>query len=92
MHAETIADVFIGTRQANWFVQGSGSFDRQNHFRLSDDFSGGTLQPPGDRDFSYHQDYKINLKAVYEQQLDGTVTTLDEAIMAARGILSRTSG
>jgi iron complex outermembrane receptor protein len=65
-HAETIADVFIGTRQANWFVQGSGSFDRQNHFRLSDDFNGGTLQPPGDRDFSYHQDYKINLKAGYQ--------------------------
>jgi hypothetical protein len=26
------------------------------------------------------------LKAVYEQQLDGTVTTLDEAIAAARSL------
>jgi tRNA nucleotidyltransferase (CCA-adding enzyme) len=32
------------------------------------------------------------LKLVYEQQLDGSVTTLDEAIGTARGILARTSG
>ena len=31
------------------------------------------------------------LKAVYEQQLDGSVTTLEEAIAAARGILGTTS-
>ncbi|HVW69073.1 MAG TPA: TonB-dependent receptor plug domain-containing protein, partial [Steroidobacteraceae bacterium] len=30
-HMESIADVFLGTRQANWFVQGAGSFDRQSH-------------------------------------------------------------
>jgi iron complex outermembrane receptor protein len=65
-HAESIADVFLGTRQSNWFVQGAGSFDRQSHFRLSDDFSGGTLQGPGDRIDSFHQDYKINLKAGFD--------------------------
>jgi hypothetical protein len=27
------------------------------------------------------------LKAVYEQQLDGTVATLDEAVAAARALL-----
>jgi tRNA nucleotidyltransferase (CCA-adding enzyme) len=32
------------------------------------------------------------LKAVYEQQLDGTVTTLDDAMTAARAILGVTSG
>jgi tRNA nucleotidyltransferase (CCA-adding enzyme) len=32
------------------------------------------------------------LKAVYEQQLDGTVTTLDDAMKAARAILGVTSG
>ena len=65
-HAASIADVFLGTRQANWFLQGSASFNRQDHFRLSDDFAGGTLQPPGNRDRSFHQDYKINLKAGFE--------------------------
>ena len=64
--AESIVDVFLGTRQSNWFIQGAGSFDRQSHFRLSDDFSGGTLQGPGDRIDSFHQDYKINLKAGFE--------------------------
>ena len=61
----TLADVFVGARQSNWFAQASGSFDRQTHFRLSDDFSAGTLQGVGDRDNSYHRDYKINLKAGY---------------------------
>lgn len=65
-HAESIADVFLGTRQATWFVQGAGSFDRQSHFRLSDDFTPGTFQGSGDRIDSFHQDYKINLKAGYE--------------------------
>jgi iron complex outermembrane receptor protein len=38
---------------------------RQTHFRLSDDFTAGTLQGSGDRIDSYHRDYKINLKAGY---------------------------
>ncbi len=65
-HAESIADVFLGTRQSNWFIQGAGSFDRRSHLRLSDDFTPGTLQGPGDRIDSFHQDYKINLKAGFD--------------------------
>jgi len=65
-HAESIADVFLGTRQSNWLIQGAGSFDRRSHLRLSDDFTAGTLQPRGDRIDSFHQDYKINLKAGFE--------------------------
>jgi iron complex outermembrane receptor protein len=65
-HAESIADVFLGTRQSNWFIQGAGSFDRRSHFRLSDDFTPGTLQGPGNRIDSFHQDYKINLKAGFD--------------------------
>ncbi|HTY50079.1 MAG TPA: TonB-dependent receptor [Steroidobacteraceae bacterium] len=61
----TLLDAFAGTRQQQWFAQASGSFDRQTHFRLSDDFTPGTLQGDGDRDFSYHRDYKLNLKAGY---------------------------
>ena len=59
----TITDFFVGTRQNQWFAQASGSYDRQTHFRLSDDFMPGTLQGDGDRIDSYHRDYKINLKA-----------------------------
>jgi iron complex outermembrane receptor protein len=59
------SDVFAGSRQADWFVQGAGSFTSQNHFRLSDDFTPGTFQGAGDRLDSQHQDYKINLKAGY---------------------------
>jgi len=62
---DTLADLFVGTLQGHWFAQAAGSFDRQSHFRLSDDFVPGTLQGPGDRFGSYHEDYKINLKAGY---------------------------
>jgi iron complex outermembrane receptor protein len=61
----TITDFFLGTRQSQWFAQASGSYDRQTHLRLSDDFTPGTLQGYGDRIDSYHRDYKINLKAGY---------------------------
>ncbi|MDB6085660.1 MAG: TonB-dependent receptor [Gammaproteobacteria bacterium] len=57
------SDLFVGSRQAQWFIQGAGSFTGQNHYRLSDDFTPGTFQGPGDRLDSQHQDYKINLKA-----------------------------
>ncbi len=58
-------DLFAGTRQSNWYVQGAGSFSSESHFRLSDDFTPGTFQGPGDRLDSQHQDYKINIKAGY---------------------------
>lgn len=63
-----ITDLFAGTHQGNWFAQAAGSFDRQTHFRLSDSFSPGTLQGAGDRIDSFHQDYKLNLKAGYQSE------------------------
>ncbi|HUI61292.1 MAG TPA: TonB-dependent receptor [Steroidobacteraceae bacterium] len=63
--AGTLAELFAGTRQSNWFAQVAGSYDKQDHFRLSDDFVPGTLQGSGDRQGSYHRDYRINLKAGY---------------------------
>lgn len=59
------SDLFLGTRQGNWFAQGAGTFSSQSHFRLSDDYVPGTLQGAGDRIQSSHQDYKINLKGGY---------------------------
>src|SRR5262249_36979832 len=49
-----VADLFAGTRQDHWFAQVAGSYNKQDHFRLSDDFVPGTLQPAGDRQGSYH--------------------------------------
>ncbi|HVO46495.1 MAG TPA: TonB-dependent receptor [Steroidobacteraceae bacterium] len=63
--AGNVAELFAGTRQSNWFAQVAGSYDKQDHFRLSDDFVPGTLQGSGDRLGSYHRDYKVNLKAGY---------------------------
>ena len=56
------SDMFVGTAQNNWFAQAAGSFTKQDYFRLSDDYAGGTIQPAGDRLQSEHKDYKINLK------------------------------
>ncbi len=76
----TLADVFVGTRQSDWYLQGAGSFDKQSHFRLSDDFSAGTLQKPGDRLDSAHQDFKINLKGGYLPNADSdySINVIDQ--------------
>jgi iron complex outermembrane receptor protein len=76
----TVDDVFVGSRQSNWYLQGAGSFDKQNHFRLSDDYSGGTLQGRGDRLQSWSQDYKINVKAGYlpNEGSDYSVNVIDQ--------------
>lgn len=59
------SDMFIGTRQSDWFVQADATFLTQSHFRLSDSFTPGTLQGPGNRIDSAHQDYKVEVKAGY---------------------------
>lgn len=63
-------DLFAGTHQTSWYLQGAGSFTSQSHFRLADGFSPGTFQGPGDRLDSQHQDYKINVKAGYVPNAD----------------------
>jgi iron complex outermembrane receptor protein len=65
------SDLFVGTRQPNWFAQAAGSFTKQDYFRLSDDYAGGTVQGPGDRLQSQHKDYKINLKAGFSPSFGG---------------------
>lgn len=65
-------DVFAGTKQSDWYIQGSGSETDQTHWRLSDDYTPGTLENGGNRDHSGTLDYKINLKAGY------TPTATDE--------------
>jgi iron complex outermembrane recepter protein len=65
------SDFFLGSRHTQWFVQGAGSFTSQDHYRLSDGFTPGTFQGPGDRLDSQHQDYKINLKAGFTPAAGG---------------------
>lgn len=60
-----VADSFVGGRVNDWFVQGAFSERYQNHFRLSDDYSPGTLENGGNRDHSFSNDYKFNLKVGY---------------------------
>ncbi len=60
-----IADSFIGGRVGNWYAQADVSERYQNHFRLSDSYSPGTLENGGNRDRSYSNDYKVNLKVGY---------------------------
>lgn len=60
------ADMFVGTRQSDWFAQVAGSFTHDDGFELPADFTPGTLQPSGERIESFHQDWKLNLKAGYE--------------------------
>ena len=62
-YAGWTSDLLAGTRQPTWFAQAAGSFASQNHFRLADSFTPGTIQPAGNRLESSSQDYKINLKA-----------------------------
>lgn len=59
------SDMFVGTRQAHWFIQAAGSFATQSHFRLAGSFAPGTLQGTGDRLDSAHRDYKVDFKAGY---------------------------
>jgi iron complex outermembrane receptor protein len=58
-------DTLLGTRQGSWYVQAAVSERYRNHFRLSDDYSPGTLENGGNRNHSQSNDYKINLKAGY---------------------------
>lgn len=60
-----VSDLFVGSRQGDWFVQGAGTENYKNHFRLSDDYQPGTLENGGNSNLSYHQDYKLNFKVGY---------------------------
>jgi len=62
------SDLFAGLRRGGAFAQAAGTFSTQSHFRLSNGFDPGTIQPAGDRLQSAHRDYKINLKAGFATQ------------------------
>jgi iron complex outermembrane receptor protein len=61
----TVADAFVGGRFGHWFVQGAASDDYQQHFRLSHDFSPGPYENGGERDRSFANDWKVNVKGGY---------------------------
>lgn len=58
-------DLFTGTRQDKWYVQGFGQWAEKTHTRLSDSYDGNSIENGGNRNQSDKQDYKINLKVGY---------------------------
>lgn len=67
-----VTDIFAGSKQDNWYVQASGTQNYQNRWQLSDDFTPTRYENGGNRNMSYSQDYKINLKVGF------TPSALDE--------------
>lgn len=60
-----VTDIFAGSKQDNWYIQGSGTENYRSHWRLSDDFKPGSFENGGNRDHSGSQDYKVNFKVGY---------------------------
>ncbi|PKU25594.1 TonB-dependent receptor plug domain-containing protein [Telmatospirillum siberiense] len=67
-----VTDIFTGSKQDKWYVQASGTENYRNHWRLSDDYTPTRYENGGNRNMSYSQDYKINLKVGF------TPSALDE--------------
>jgi len=61
-HVESIN---VGSRVGSFYAQLSGSYNKRDHFRMSDDYRPtlGSVQPKGDRLRSESTDKKISLKA-----------------------------
>ncbi len=59
------ASLNLGTRQDHLYAQLGALYSDQNHFRLSDDYSGSASQPEGERLRSASEDYKISFKTGY---------------------------
>lgn len=59
------ASLNIGTRQDHVYAQLGALYSDQNHYRISDDYSGSASQPTGERLRSEAEDYKISFKTGY---------------------------
>lgn len=55
----------LGTAQEKWYLQAGAAYLDSNYFPLSDNFTPTKTENGGQRDNSYKQDGKINLKAGY---------------------------
>lgn len=60
-----IASLNLGTRQDHIYAQLGAVYSDQNHYRISDDYSGSASQPAGERLRSEAEDYKISFKTGY---------------------------
>jgi iron complex outermembrane receptor protein len=61
----TDASLSVGTKQDNFYVQGSIAWDEQSRTELSDDFTATATQPKGFRLHSRTRDMTLHLKAGY---------------------------
>jgi len=60
-----IASINVGTRQDHLYAQLGALYSDQNHYRISDDYTGSASQPSGERLRSEAEDYKVNFKTGY---------------------------
>lgn len=62
-----VESINVGSRIDNFYAQLSGSYNKRDHFRMSDDYepTPDSNQPKGDRLRSESSDQKISLKAGY---------------------------
>ena len=51
-----------GSNQKNWYIQTGASYLNSDYFRVSDDFQPVKTEKGGQRDNSYQQDEKVNVK------------------------------
>jgi len=60
-----VASINVGTRQDHLYAQLSALYSDQNHYRISDDYTGSASQPSGERLRSETEDYKVSFKSGY---------------------------
>jgi iron complex outermembrane receptor protein len=63
--AKHIESLNIGTKEGNFYAQLGANYSKQDHFRLSDEYTATNTQPEGNRLRSETEDKKISLKAGY---------------------------
>lgn len=59
-----------GSNQENWYIQTGASYLNSDYFRLSDDFQPVKTEKGGQRDNSYQQDEKVNVKVGFTPNKD----------------------
>ena len=59
-----------GSNQKTWYIQTGASYLNSDYFRLSDDFQPVKTEKGGQRDNSYQQDEKVNVKVGFTPNKD----------------------
>ena len=60
----------LGTNQQTWYLQGGASYLDSDHYNLADDFTATKTENGNNRENSYQQDEKVNLKLGFTPNKD----------------------